>query len=72
MNYTFEEAERELDALFDKLVDQAETDKEKYFLKEVWSTYKQGKRSEEDEAYDDGYEAGYGAGCDYTHRQYED
>ena len=43
MNYTFEEAERELDALFDNLVSQAQADKEKYFLKEVWSTYKEGK-----------------------------
>lgn len=40
MNYTFEEAERELDDLFDKLIAEAETDKEKYSLKQMWSTYK--------------------------------
>ena len=56
MNYTFEEAERELDALFDKLVSQAQTDKEKYFLKEVWSAY---KMHASDNTYDQGYEDGY-------------
>lgn len=43
MNYTFEEAERELDNLFDKLIAEAKTDKEKYVLKCVWETYKHGK-----------------------------
>ena len=72
MNYTFEEAEKELDNLFDKLIAEAETDKGKYSLKQIWSTYKQGKCYEEDEAYDSGYEAGYEAGCEYTRSQYED
>ena len=72
MNYTFEEAERELDDLFDKLVSQAQTDKEKYFLKEVWSTYKEGKLREDESELDAAYERGYEDGCDYTHRQYED
>ena len=72
MNYTFEEAELEIDRLFDKLVEEAETDKEKYSLKQIWSTYKQGKCDEEDEAYDSGYEAGYEAGCECTRSQYED
>lgn len=40
MNYTFEEAERELDNLFDKLIAEAKTDKEKYSLKQMWNTYK--------------------------------
>ena len=72
MNYTFEEAELEMDHLFDKLVEEAETDKEKYSLKQIWSTYKQGKCYEEDEAYDSGYQAGYEAGCECTRSQYED
>ena len=40
MNYTFEEAEQELDNLFDKLIDEAKTDKEKYSLKSLWEAYK--------------------------------
>ena len=40
MNYTFEEAERELDNLFDKLISEAKTDKEKYSLKQLWCAYK--------------------------------
>ena len=56
MNYTFEEAERELDDLVDKLVSQAQTDKEKYFLKELWNTY---KMHASDNTYDQGYEDGY-------------
>lgn len=71
MNYTFEEAERELDTLFDKLADQAETDAEKYFLKQIWSTWKQGKRREEDEAYDSRYEAGYEDGYHDIHGRYD-
>ena len=43
MNYTFEEAERELDNLFDKLIDEAKHEKEKYILKCVWETYKRDK-----------------------------
>jgi len=72
MNYTFEEVEQELDNLFDELIAEAKTDKEKYSLKRIWSTYKQGKCYEEDEAYDNGYQAGYEAGCECTRRQYED
>lgn len=43
MNYTFEEAELEMDRLFDKLIAEAETDKEKYSLKQMWNAYKEGK-----------------------------
>ena len=56
MNYTFEEAERELDNLFDNLIAQAETDKEKYSLKQMWSTY---KLYASDNTYEQGYEDGY-------------
>ena len=68
MNYTFEEAEQELDNLFDKLIGEASTDKEKYSLKSVWEVYKQGKIREDESAYDSGYEAG----CECTRSQYED
>ena len=56
MNYTFEEAERELDNLFDKLIAEAETDKEKYSLKQMWNTY---KLYASDNTYEQGYEDGY-------------
>ena len=56
MNYTFEEAERELDNLFDKLIAEAKTDKEKYSLKQMWSAY---KMHASDNTYDQGYEDGY-------------
>lgn len=56
MNYTFEEAERELDNLFDKLIAQADTDKEKYSLKQMWNTY---KLYASDNTYEQGYEDGY-------------
>lgn len=72
MNYTFEEAERELDNLFDKLIDEAGTDKEKYSLKSVWEAYKQGKIREDESELDAAYERGYEDGCDFTHTQYED
>ena len=72
MNFTFEEVERELDNLFDKIITEAGTDKEKYSLKQIWSTYKQGKCYEEDESYESGYEAGYEAGYSYARSQYED
>ena len=56
MNYTFEEAERELDNLFDKLITEAKTDKEKYSLKQMWNTY---KLYASDNTYEQGYEDGY-------------
>ena len=56
MNYTFEEAERELDNLFDKLIAEAKTDKEKYSLKRVWNSY---KLYAGDNTYEQGYEDGY-------------
>ena len=56
MNYTFEEAERELDDLFDKLIAEAKTDKEKYSLKQMWNTY---KLYASDNTYEQGYEDGY-------------
>jgi len=56
MNYTFEEAERELDNLIDKLVAEAKTDKEKYSLKQMWDTY---KLYASDNTYEQGYEDGY-------------
>lgn len=56
MNYTFEEAERELDNLFDKLIAEAKTDKEKYSLKQMWNTY---KLYASDNTYEQGYEDGY-------------
>lgn len=56
MNYTFEEAERELDNLIDKLIAEAKTDKEKYSLKQMWNTYKLYAR---DNTYEQGYEDGY-------------
>lgn len=62
MNYTFEEAEQELDNLFDKLIAEAKTDKEKHSLRKTWSTYKQSKGARDDEIdgaysrrWDDGY-----------------
>lgn len=72
MNYTFEEAERELDNLFDKLIAEAKTDKEKYSLKQMWNTYKDGKLREDESELDAAYEHGFSDGCDYTHRQYND
>ena len=72
MNYTFEEAERELDNLFDKLIDEAKTDKEKYILKSVQGTYKCGKMREDESELGAAYERGYEDGCYYTHSQYED
>ena len=72
MNYTFEEAEQELDNLFDKLIDESKTDKEKYYLRSVYETYKQGKIREDESELDAAYERGYEDGCDFTHRQYED
>lgn len=65
MNYTFEEAERELDNLIDKLIAEAKTDKEKYSLKQMWNTYKDGLstedyvREEYERGYSDGYDEGY-------------
>ena len=56
MNYTFEEAERELDDLFDKLVLRAQTDEEKDSLKQVLSTY---KSYASENTYEQGYEDGY-------------
>ena len=56
MNYTFEEAERELDNLFDKLITEAKADKEKYSLKQMWNTY---KLYASDNTYEQGYEDGY-------------
>ena len=56
MNYTFEEAERELDNLFDKLIAEAKTDEEKYSLKQMWNTY---KLYASDNTYEQGYEDGY-------------
>ena len=56
MNYTFEEAERELDNLIDKLIAEAKTDKEKYSLKQMWNTY---KLYASDNTYEQGYEDGY-------------
>lgn len=72
MNYTFEEAERELDNFFDKLITEAKTDKEKYSLKQMWNTYKDGKLREDESELDAAYERGYEDGCDYTHSQYDD
>lgn len=72
MNYTFEEAEQQLDNLFDKLIDEAKTDKEKYSLKSLWEAYKQGKDREDESELDAAYERGYEDGCDFTHSQYED
>ena len=72
MNYTFEEAERELDNLFDKLIAEAKHEKEKYILKSVWEAYKQGKIREDESELDAAYERGYEDGCDFTHSQYED
>ena len=72
MNYTFEESERELDNLFDKLIAEAKTDKEKYSLKSLWEAYKQGKIREDESELDAAYERGYEDGCDFTHSQYED
>lgn len=60
MNYTFEEAARELDNLFDKLIGEAKTDKEKHYLESIWKTYKQGKAKGDDE-----YR--YENGCFYKH-----
>lgn len=56
MNYTFEEAERELDNLIDNLIAEAKTDKEKYSLKRMWNTY---KLYASDNTYEQGYEDGY-------------
>lgn len=72
MNYTFEEAEQELDNLIDKLITEAKTDKEKYSLKQMWNTYKEGKLREDESELDAAYERGYVVGCDHTHSQYED
>lgn len=71
MNYTFEEAERELDNLFSKLISESNTDKQKYYLKSIWETYKHGKRCEDDGEIDAAYERGYEDGCDFTHSRYE-
>lgn len=70
MNYTFEEAEQELDNLFDKLIDEANTYKEKYYLRNVWETFKQGKLSEDES--DTFYWLGYEDGRDSMRTQYED
>lgn len=62
MNYTFEEAEKELDNLFDKLIAEAKTDKEKHSLRKTWSTYKQSKAATDDDingAYSRGWDDGY-------------
>lgn len=72
MTFTFKEAERELDNLFDKLIAEAKTDKEKYYFKSVLETYKQGKIREDESELDAAYERGYEDGCDFTHSQYED
>ena len=72
MNYTFEEAEKEFDNLFDKLIAEAKTDKEKYSLKSLWEAYKQGKIREDESELDAAYERGYEDGCDFTHSRYED
>lgn len=72
MNYTFEEAEKELDNLFDKLIAEAKHEKEKYILKCVWETYKRDKMREDEAELDAAYERGYEDGCDFTRGQYGD
>lgn len=55
---------------FDKLVAEAETDKEKYSLKQMWNTYKQGVSTEDyvREEYERGYSNGYDAGYEEADR----
>lgn len=65
MSYTFEEAERELDNLFDKLIDEAKTDKEKHYLENIWKTYKEW-------ANENTYEEGYTDGYYDIHGRYQD
>lgn len=65
MNYTFEEAEQELDNLFDKLIVEAKTDKEKHYLENIWKTYKEW-------ANENTYEEGYKDGCYDIHGRYQD